>query len=229
MRVGFGQFRDPLPEYLQFAAQYGATDVLLNTANLPSDNGRWELDDLVKLRLNIEQYGLKLAALENVPVSFYDDVMLGGPRRDEQIENMVYTIRNMARAGIPIFGYHWMPSHVWRTTPAEIRCGAVATAFDYAEAEQKADLATDASLAKRRSGRISNIGSSSSHPLPKKKESAWASIPAIRRWRGSAAFLCSSVTSTPTSALSRFTHPTATPSSSAKARLPKCKAKTSTR
>ena len=34
MRVGFGQFRDPLPEYLQFAAQFGATDVLLNTANL---------------------------------------------------------------------------------------------------------------------------------------------------------------------------------------------------
>jgi D-mannonate dehydratase len=30
--------------------------------------------------------------------------MLGGPRRDEQIENMIYTVRNMARAGIPI---HW--------------------------------------------------------------------------------------------------------------------------
>ena len=228
MRVGFGQFRDPLPEYLQFAAQFGATDVLLNTANLPSDNGRWELDDLVKLRKDIEQYGLKLAALENVPVSFYDDVMLGGPRRDEQIENMVYTIRNMARAGIPIFGYHWMPSHVWRTTPAEIRCGAVATAFDYAEAEQK-PISHGASIAKRKFGRISNTGSSSSHPLPKKKASAWASIPAIRRWRGLAAFPCSSATSTPTSASSRFTHPTATPSNSAKARLPRCRARTSTR
>ena len=137
MRVGFGQFRDPSPEYLQFAAQYGATDVLLNTANLPGENGRWELDDLVKLRKTIEQYGLKLAALENVPVDFYDHVMLGGPRRDEQIENMVATIRNMARAGIPIFGYHWMPSHVWRTTPATIRCGAVATAFDYSEAQER--------------------------------------------------------------------------------------------
>ena len=91
---------------------------------------RWELLDLVKLRLSVEQYGLKLMALENVPTPFYDHIMLNGPRRDEQIENMIYTVRNIARAGIPIFGYNWMPSHVWRTPPVRIRGGAVATAFD---------------------------------------------------------------------------------------------------
>ena len=62
--------------------------------------------------------------------------MLGGPRRDQQIENMIYTVRNIARAGIPIFGYNWMPSMVWRTTPQHIRCGALATAFDYEEAKK---------------------------------------------------------------------------------------------
>jgi mannonate dehydratase len=89
------------------------------------------LHDLVKLRLSVEQYGLKLTALENVPASFYDHIMLGGSRRDEQIDNIIATVRNIARSGIPIFGYNWMPSHVWRTTSATIRCGAVATAFDY--------------------------------------------------------------------------------------------------
>jgi mannonate dehydratase len=136
MRAGFGQFKEATPEYLRFAAQCGATDVLLNTPDLPGVGGRWELHDLVKLRLTVEQYGLKLSAIENVPVWFYDQVMLGGPRQDEQTENMVYTIRNVARAGIPIFGYHWMPSHVWRTTLASIRCGAIATAFDYQEAKR---------------------------------------------------------------------------------------------
>ncbi|MCH8184640.1 MAG: mannonate dehydratase [Chloroflexi bacterium] len=136
MRAGFGQFRDATPEYLRFAAQYGATDVLLNTPSLPGMGGRWELHDLVKLRLTVEQYGLKLSALENVPTSFYDQIMLGGPRRDEQIENMVFTVRNIARAGIPIFGYNWMPSHVWRTTPASIRCESIATAFDYGQAKK---------------------------------------------------------------------------------------------
>ena len=135
MRPGFGQFKDAMPEYLRFCAQFGATDVLLNTPSLPSDGGRWELSDLVRLRLNVEQYGPKLSAIENVPISFYDHIMLGGPKRDEQIENMVYTIRNIARAGIPIFGYHWMPSGVWRTTPEQIRYDAVATAFDYEQAK----------------------------------------------------------------------------------------------
>jgi len=135
MRPGFGQFREATPEYLLFAAQFGATDVLLNTPDLPGAE-RWELYDLVKLRLTVEQYGLRLTALENVPTRFYDQIMLGGPRRDEQIENMIYTIRNIARAGIPIFGYNWMPSHVWRTPPARIRGGALATAFDDALAQQ---------------------------------------------------------------------------------------------
>ena len=129
MRPGFGQFNVATPEYLQFAAQFGATDVLLNTPLLPGAE-RWELVDLIKLRLSVEQWGLKLSALENVPPHFYDQIMLGGPRRDQQIENMIYTVRNIARAGIPIFGYNWMPSHVWRTPPRAIRGGALATAYD---------------------------------------------------------------------------------------------------
>ncbi len=49
MRPGFGQFNVATTEYLQFAAQFGATDVLLNTPVLPGAQ-RWELVDLVKLR-----------------------------------------------------------------------------------------------------------------------------------------------------------------------------------
>jgi mannonate dehydratase len=135
MRPGFGQFNVATPEYLQFAAQFGATDVLLNTPLLPGAE-RWELHDLVKLRLSVEQWGLKLSALENVPTRFYDDIMLGGPKRDRQIDNMIYTIRNIARAGIPIFGYNWMPSHVWRTPPRVIRGGAVATAYNHGLGQQ---------------------------------------------------------------------------------------------
>jgi mannonate dehydratase len=132
MRAGFGQFQVASEEYLLFAQQFGATDILFNTPLIPGDGGRWQLPDLVKLRLRVEQFGMKLTALENVPTSFYDHIMLNGPRRDEQIENMIATVRNMARAGIPIFGYNWMPSHVWRTPPKLIRGGALATAYDHA-------------------------------------------------------------------------------------------------
>lgn len=109
--------------------------MLLNTPQLPGAE-RWELVDLVKLRLAVGQWGLKLSAIENVPPHFYDHIMLGGPRRDQQIENMIYTVRHMARAGIPIFGYNWIPSHVWRTPPRAIRGEALATAYEHALGEQ---------------------------------------------------------------------------------------------
>ena len=103
---------------------------------MPSYDGTWPLHDLVNLRRNVENHGMKLSALENVPTQFYDHIMLNGPRRDEQVDNMITTVRNIARAGIPIFGYNWMPSHVWRTPPKLIRGGAVATAFNYEEANK---------------------------------------------------------------------------------------------
>ena len=87
--------------------------------------------DLVHLRTRCEDAGLRLAAIENVPVKFYDKAMLGLPGRDEQIEHMSTTIRNMGRADIPILGYHWIPNGVWRTsrtTPG--RGGAKVTSFD---------------------------------------------------------------------------------------------------
>jgi len=120
---------------LQFAQQFGCTDVALqsyDTSGIPNNGGKWEKYDLVKLRLKVENHGMKLTALENVPSSFYDHIMLNGPRRDEQIENMIYTIRNIARAGIPIFGYNWEPSLVWRTPYELIRGGSPATAFNEA-------------------------------------------------------------------------------------------------
>ena len=140
MRCGLGQFHKPSPEFLKFAKEYGATDILLNQNSdkdnhLLDHNNRWELKDLVSLRRTVESYGMKLSALQNVPTKFYDHIMLGGPKRDEQIENMIYTIRNIARAGIPIFGYNWMPSQVWRTKPEYIRGKAEATAFDYSVAK----------------------------------------------------------------------------------------------
>ena len=144
MRAGFGLVRTATPEYLRFAAQFGATDISinLNRADLSSAGGRWELQELVKLRQSVEMFGLKLSALENVPTDFYDHIMLGGPKRDEQIENMIYTVRNIARAGIPIFGYNWMPTNSLRTPSTQIRAGAEATAFDY-EIAQESPLTHD--------------------------------------------------------------------------------------
>lgn len=131
MRIGVGQFNEISEERLKFIKQLGADDFLLNTPNLPDRGGYWGFNDLLLLRTAAEDYGLRLAAIENVPVRFYDKVMLGLPGRDEQIENMATTIRNMGRAGIPILGYHWMPNSVWRTSrTTPTRGGATVTSFN---------------------------------------------------------------------------------------------------
>lgn len=147
MRLGFnyanGVFDSPLDDLLTFAVQYGATDIVLQSATsrdsktkwpvVPGEV-RWELSDLENLRKQVESHGLHLEALENVPSTFYNEIMLGGPNRDEQIENMIYTVRNIARAGIPIFGYNWMPSFVWRNeVPGERRGGAKVSAYDHSQ------------------------------------------------------------------------------------------------
>src|SRR5215208_5688513 len=85
MRIVLGQFNEPSYEKLQFAKQLGVSGVLLNTPRLPGET-HWEYDDLAKLKDTINSYGLELEALENTPVKFYVDAMIGGPDRDRQIE-----------------------------------------------------------------------------------------------------------------------------------------------
>ena len=135
MRLGLGQFSELSEERLKFIKQLGVEDVLLNTAQLPGTE-RWEYEDILATpdRGRECRVGLRLAALENVPVPFYDKAMLGLPGGEAQIENMATTIRNIGKAGVEIFGYHWMPNGVWRTsrtTPG--RGGAAVTSFDMDE------------------------------------------------------------------------------------------------
>jgi hypothetical protein len=63
MRAGFGQFQVPSPEYLLFALQFGVTDILFNTVNIPSVGGKWALHDLVNLRSQVESQGMKSASM----------------------------------------------------------------------------------------------------------------------------------------------------------------------
>ncbi len=133
MRIGLGQFNELTEEMMTYIKQLGVKDFLMNTPRLPGEK-QWEYGDLAALRKQADDGGLRLMALENVPTSFYDKVMLGAPGRDEQIEHMCNTVRNLGKAGIPILGYHWMPNAVWRTPePADLRGGAKGTRFNLEE------------------------------------------------------------------------------------------------
>ena len=134
MRIGLGQFNTLTDEKLAFIKQIGVDDFQMNMLGGSGlGDGFFELDALVDLRERGEAAGLRLAAIENVPTSFYDKAMLGLPGKDEQIDNMATTIRNIGKAGIPIFGYHFIPTGVGREPDhAVLNSGATATRFELA-------------------------------------------------------------------------------------------------
>ncbi len=139
IRVGVGQFHDLTEERLRFAAQIGADGLQMNNPSLPGEK-RWEFADVKALADRVKAAGIKFEAIENVPAHFYHKVMLGLEGRDEQIENYQHTIRAVARAGIPVLGYHFMPNSVWTTKrDAPTRGGAVARQFDMAVVDANAD------------------------------------------------------------------------------------------
>lgn len=145
LRIGLGQFKQPTEDRLRYIRQLGVNDILLNMYDTPlleqrelplTGDDEWSYRELVQLRNRVEDYGLRLNAIENFPIRFYSDVMLAGEKRDEQLDHLKNTVEKMGDAGIPILGYHWGPSGVWRTsTSRRVRGGARSTGFTRREIE----------------------------------------------------------------------------------------------
>lgn len=148
MKLGLGLYRHMLNrDNYRFARQAGATHIVahltdyfgpgnLSTASGDDDWGRaassayWTYDELRALRQAINDEGLELAALENFDPGHWHDVLLDGPRKQEQLENIKRTLRNMGRAGIPCMGYYFSIAGVWgRTEIQSARGGATAVGF----------------------------------------------------------------------------------------------------
>ena len=142
MRPGFGSFMHPTEEKLQLIKQLGVDDIILNmyrnnlidtnfeSLPLPGDT-QWEFKDLLMLRNTVENAEIRLLALENLPFSFYDQLMMGKPVRDEQLKHIQETVFNIGRAGIPVLGYAWTPTGVWRSSKTHrIRGGAQSMSID---------------------------------------------------------------------------------------------------
>ena len=153
-RVAVGQFKELTQDDLAFSSQIGASGITINRPDLetkswqsflgkhypygPADfnkTAKWDFMDLLNLRQRIEDFGLKLEAIENVPYRFYDKVLIGAEGRDQQIDNYCETLQNLGRAGIRTLGYHFCPNLVWRTsTSRPARGGAGVTAFNLEDA-----------------------------------------------------------------------------------------------
>ena len=134
MKIILGAIKEFNDDALIMARQLGAEGFHFNTPPIAtSDENYWTERSLRWLREYTEKFELKLEMIENVPIRFFDKILLGLPGRDEQIENYIKTLHNMGKAGIPILGHHFCPTWAWRTTIREpYRLGAFVSAYDHA-------------------------------------------------------------------------------------------------
>lgn len=151
MKLGLGLYpRILTPENFKFARQMGATHIVAHLPDwsrsgarifTPDAEGRppiWSFEELRDLKASINAEGLELAAIENFEPVHWHDVLLDGPRRDQQIAGLKQIIRNMGRAGIPVMGYNFSIVGVWGRTPGfEARGGAESVGWMADEAPEQ--------------------------------------------------------------------------------------------
>lgn len=136
MRVAMGSYQPVTDELLQLMKQLGVKDVLLTPHRHPGFEsampmGRaWTYDEITEVQEKIESYGLRLFAFEKMPIPLYE-ILLDNDTREEKMDAIKTTIRNMGRAGVPVLGYSGHPPDgaVRTSRTVKIRGGAEASAF----------------------------------------------------------------------------------------------------
>ena len=74
----------------------------------------WTEEEIKEYVDNVHKAGLECEVIESVNV--HEDIKMGLPTRDKYIENYIITIRNLAKYGIKVIVYNFMPVLDWLRT-----------------------------------------------------------------------------------------------------------------
>lgn len=133
-RLGFGFYHHMLnDDGYAFARQCGATHAVAHLVDykhggIPADGEcdddqplgfatgwgiaghtitNWDESYLLAIKERMAQFGITLTAIENFdPIDWYD-VLLNGPKREQQIETIKRRIETVGTVGIPVIGYNF--------------------------------------------------------------------------------------------------------------------------
>lgn len=147
MKLGLGLYRAMLTaENFRFARQAGATHIVAHLTDYFRDNeslstasagdawgvadpAPWTFEELQALANAVRAEGLELAALENFNPAHWYDILLDGPRKQEQMSALKQLIRDMGRVGIRCMGYNFSVAGVWGRTETTARGDAPSVGY----------------------------------------------------------------------------------------------------
>ncbi len=107
----YGKESDPIP--LKYVKQIPGMTGLMGLLDKPA-GVVWEEDEIKALVDEVHACGLELEVIESVNV--HEDIKMGLPTRDEYIANYITTIRNLAKYGVKVIVYNFMPVFDWLRT-----------------------------------------------------------------------------------------------------------------
>ena len=92
----------------------------------------WPLEEIVKIKQQIESHGLVFETVESVNV--HEDIKIGLPSRDQYIENYRETLRNLGQAGgVKVVCYNFMPVFDWTRSDLAKELSDHSTVLSYDE------------------------------------------------------------------------------------------------
>ena len=108
----YGSQADPIP--LQYIKQIPGATGLMGAMDWIPVGEVWSEEEIKKFVDEVHAAGLEVEAIESVNV--HEDIKLGKPTRDKYIENYCKTLENLAKYGIKVVVYNFMPVFDWLRT-----------------------------------------------------------------------------------------------------------------
>ncbi|MBB6729491.1 mannonate dehydratase [Cohnella zeiphila] len=91
----------------------GVTDIVWSLHDVPAGE-EWPMEKIEAVRDQAAAAGLNIDVVESVNV--HEDIKLGLPTRDRYIENYKRTIEKLAKVGVKVICYNFMPVFDWLRT-----------------------------------------------------------------------------------------------------------------
>ena len=107
----FGSGSDSVP--LKYIRQIPGMTGLMGLLDKPAGVD-WPEDEFKALVEEVHEAGLELEVVESVNV--HEDIKMGVPSRDEYIDNYISTVKMLARHGVKVVIYNFMPVFDWLRT-----------------------------------------------------------------------------------------------------------------